>query len=225
MGRLRHPARMAAGGAPRSVRYPRALALAAVAYAVLHHLGSLPGGLGEVGLARWADWLDLAVPVLVLGSSALALVAAGVSRRIWLAAALGGLLYAQGHGIHLAANSIGNVDRSDVAHLWDEVVGHLLWYAGVAVLLGCHAVVMAGRPRSERVAPGAAVASVALALGVGLTWWTNAVGGGTTWFALPVALGLAWFGLRHRGTLAVLLPVGFVPAAALLALSAVTGRP
>lgn len=142
-----------APGEGREGGYPQALALAATSYAVLHHLGSLPGGLGQVGPTRWADWLDLAVPVLVLGSSALALGAARAARRLWLVAALGALLYAQGHGIHLAANSIGNVERSDAAHLWDEVVGHLVRYAGVAVLLGCHAAVMAGRPRPERLSP------------------------------------------------------------------------
>ena len=47
--------------------YSRALAATALAYVVLHHLGLLPSGLGAgPDGTRWADWLDLAVPWLVL---------------------------------------------------------------------------------------------------------------------------------------------------------------
>lgn len=41
-------------------------------------------------------------------------------------------MYASGHGIHLAANSIGNVSPGPTARLWDEVVGHCVWYATMA---------------------------------------------------------------------------------------------
>ncbi len=61
----------------------RRLAVAAVVYAVVHHLGQLPAGLGQVpGTAtRVTDWLDLLVPYAVLGSLGLALATAGPSRR------------------------------------------------------------------------------------------------------------------------------------------------
>lgn len=109
----------------------------AVAYSLLHHLGALPGGLGGAPKStRWVDWLDLGVPYLVVGCALAALAAAGTDRRGWWIALLGAGAYVQGHGIHLAANSIGNV-RGDAApvHLWDEVIGHWLWYAGVALLV------------------------------------------------------------------------------------------
>jgi len=40
-----------------------------------------------------------------------------------------------GHGIHLSSNSVGNVEPGPPEHFWDEVVGHLLWYAGVALVV------------------------------------------------------------------------------------------
>lgn len=47
--------------------YGRWLAVTALSYAVLHHLGLLPDGLGAgPDDTRWTDWLDLLVPWLVL---------------------------------------------------------------------------------------------------------------------------------------------------------------
>jgi hypothetical protein len=105
-------------------------------------------------------------------------------------AALGAVAYASGHGIHLAANSIGNA-RGDAApvHLWDEVVGHWLWYAGVALL-----VVALARAVAVRASPVA----LALALLTGLTWTTNALEGTTAVGSLVVAAGLAGWGWRRR---------------------------
>jgi hypothetical protein len=191
------------------------LAVAAVAYNLWHHLGSLPGGLGAVGDTRRVDWVDLLTPFAVLLPAAWALAAVATGGRRWVVLAVGALLYAQGQGIHLAANSIGNVAPSPVVHLWDEVVGHAVWYGGVAVVLGVLAVAAAERPWPGR--RGAAVA-VALALVTGTTWVTNALGGGG--LAVPgllVAAALAGFGWRHRDDLAAVFAIGFGPAAAALA--------
>jgi hypothetical protein len=57
---------------------------------------------------------------------------------------------AQGHGIHLAANSVGNVEPSPVVHLWDEVVGPAVWYAGVAVVCAVLATAVRDRPLPDR---------------------------------------------------------------------------
>jgi hypothetical protein len=201
------------------------LAVAAVAYNVVHHLGALPGGLGEVGDTRVVDWIELLSPFVVLGTAAWALAAAsglgavvrdgprGVLRR-WVAFGAGAVLYAQGQGIHLAANSIGNVAPSSVVHLWDEVVGHVVWYSGAAVVLAVLATATAGRPR-----PGGwpGLAGAALALAVGGTWVTNAAGGSYAVPGLVVALGLGGYGWRHRDGLAGLLAVAFLPAAVALA--------
>lgn len=187
------------------------MALSAVAYNLLHHLGALPGGLGDAGGGtRWVDWLDLLTPYAVVGTALAALAVAGTDRRGWWLALLGAGAYVSGHGVHLAANSIGNV-RGDVApvHLWDEVVGHWLWYAGVALLVVALA---------RAVPLPAAPSSYALALATGLTWTTNALAGTTGTGSLAVAAGLAVWGRRRRqeGTGRLLL-VAFGTSAGLLA--------
>jgi hypothetical protein len=190
--------------------YSRGLAATAVAYAVLHHLGLVPDGLGEgPDGTRWTDWLDLALPWLVLGPAAATLVAADAPPRSWLMLGAGAVAYASGHGIHLAANSVGNADPGPTAHLWDEVVGHHLWYAGVALVLAALALTMVDRPRPHPLGH-------LLAVAVGVTWATNAVGGGTVVLSLPVALAAVVFGWAHRTGLAGVLFVGFVPAVAVL---------
>ena len=174
----------------------RWLAAWALAYSLLHHLGALPDGLGPAPHAtRWVDWIDLLTPYAVVGPALAALAAAGTDRRGWWIALLGAGAYVQGHGIHLAANSIGN-ERGDAApiHLWDEVVGHWLWYAGVALL-----VLALARAVQVRATP----VGLLLALGVGATWTTNALEGTTAVGSLVVAVGLAGWGLRRRTWLLV----------------------
>jgi hypothetical protein len=185
--------------------YSRWLALTALSYVVLHHLGLLPDGLGAgPDDTRWTDWLDLAVPWLVLVPAALTLRADGAAERTWWIFGAGALAYASGHGIHLAANSVGNAHLSDTAHLWDEVVGHTIWYAGVALVLLALARTMVGRPRAGWV-------GYLLAVAVGLTWASNALGGGTQALAAIVAVITCGFGWRHRHDLPVVLLVGFAP--------------
>lgn len=194
--------------------YSRWLALTALSYAVLHHLGLLPGGLGDApDGTRWADWIDLLVPWLVLAPAALTLRANRCDPRTWVLFAVGAGLYLSGHGIHLAANSVGNAAPSATAHLWDERVGHLVWYTGVALVLASIARTMVGRPR-----PG--VVGHVLAVAVGLTWAANALGGGTLWLSLAVALAACWYGWRHRRDLPLVLLAGFAPAVAVLVVAA-----
>ena len=196
--------------------YSRALAGAALAYSVTHHLGLLPEGLGSAAEGtRWADWLDLLVPWLVLVPAAVALWAAPSPLRTWLTFAAGAVAYASGHGIHLAANSIGNASPGKTAHLWDEVVGHYVWFAGVALVVGALATTMRGRPRPRPV-------GYALALGVGLTWASNAVGGGTVFFSLALAIAATSVGWFRRRDLSVVLLVAFLPAVAVLSTVLVT---
>lgn len=64
------------------------------------------------------DWLDLVVPYAALAPAALTLATARVTGRHWGVFAVGALAYTQGHGIHLAANSIGNADPGETAYLW-----------------------------------------------------------------------------------------------------------
>jgi len=190
--------------------YPRALGWSGVAYVLCHHLGLLPSGLGPgPSDTRWADWLDLAVPWLVLAPAAVALRAAGVTSRVWVVFGAGVTAYASAHGIHLAANSIGNAAPGPTAHLWDEQVGHYVWFAGVALVLAALAVSMVDRPRPGRW-------GYALAVAAGLTWATNAIGGGTVLFSLGVALAAVVFGWTHRRDLPGILCVGYLPAVLVL---------
>jgi hypothetical protein len=185
-------------------------AVAACAYALLHHLGALPDGLGNAPHeTRWVDWVDLLVPYLVVGPALLAVAAAGTDRRGWWIALVGAGAYVQGHGLHLAANSIGNV-RGDAApvHLWDEILGHWIWYSGVALLA-----VAVGRAVAVRASP----AGLLLALGVGATWTTNALEGTTAAGSLAVALALTAWGARRRDGTGLLLLVAFGASAVVLA--------
>ena len=181
-----------------------------MAYNLLHHLGTLPDGLGDAGGGtRVVDWLDLLTPYAVVGAALAALAAAGTDRRGWWTAFTGACLYTSGHGVHLAANSIGNVRGSGAPiPLWDEVVGHWLWYAGVALL-----VVALARAVVLRVTP----ATVALALATGGTWTTNALEGTTAVGSLLVAALLAGWGVRRADGAGRLLVVAFGTAAVCLA--------
>jgi hypothetical protein len=193
----------------------------ALAYNAGHHLGLLPGGLGDAGGAtRWADWLELLVPYAVLGAALGTLATTDATRREWAVALAAAGAYAQGGGVHLAANSIGNAQGAAApVHLWDEVVGHAVQYAGVAVLLAVLTRVCA---RTDlRLTP----VGVVLALLTGGTWATNALGAdGLAPAGLVGALALAAHGGRLRGTGAGrLLLVGFGASTVGLAVALLAG--
>jgi hypothetical protein len=171
----------------------RRLAWFAVSVIVGHHVGTALGWLGGPGDTRWADWADLAVPYLVVGSAAATLAAARPGRREWVLLAAAGLLYTQGHGIHLSANSIANVAPSDAVHLWDETVGHWLWYTGVAGLVAALALALDAVPSPRN------ALSVGLALAYGVTLFTNSVEGGTAALGLLSGAVFVVWGLRRRG--------------------------
>jgi hypothetical protein len=169
------------------------LALFALGYALFHHVGSLPSELGTIGSTRWADWIDLITPYVVTGAAAATLHGAGARRGTWVAFWFGAVLYVQGHGIHLAANSIGNVVRGqDVVHLWDETVGHYLWYTGFAILVAVLAVTLADRR------PRGGLAAHLLAAAVGFTHFTNSVGGQAAYLGIGTAVAFASWGLQAR---------------------------
>lgn len=184
------------------------LAIVAMAYSVLHHLGSVPDGIGPAySGTQVSDWLDLAVPWLVLLPAAAAVRAARAPASTWAMLAVGAVAYASGHGVHLAANSVSNSlapgEQSPTAHLWDEVVGHALWYAGVAILVVALAQTMAGRPRPH---PAAHL----LAVVVGITWGGNTMGAdGLAVPGLLIAVAVAATGWRGRDDLRVVLLTGF----------------
>lgn len=189
------------------------LAACALAYVLLHHVGvglkGLGGPDGSAG-TRWADWVDLLTPYAFLLSAGAALRAGGAGRGTWTIYVVGVITYVEGHGIHLAANSVGNVAPGEVAHLWDEVVGHYFWYAGVALVFAALAGTLARREPPRGPLP------YILAVLVGLTSMTNALEGGTALAQLAIAVGFSIWGLRTRDGLGRLLPVAFVPTVVLL---------
>jgi uncharacterized membrane protein YagU involved in acid resistance len=188
-----------------------------VGYNVMHHSGLF--GSANVGWgSRLADWIDLATPFAVLLPLLGFMWLQHPQLRLWAAAAIGTLLYAEGHGIHLSANSISNVagtratqQARDTTHLWDEVVGHYVWYLGLAVvIIACAASV---RGRSLGTPPLALIVGGALC---GLTWATNGLEGGTAVGSLVVSVAAIVPALRRHRGLAPALAAGGATAAVVL---------
>lgn len=177
----------------------RRLAVFAATVIVAHHVNTALGPLGDVGTTRWADWVDLVVPYAVVGMAAAVLDAVRAGRPEWIALAATGVLYTQGHGIHLAANSIAGFEPSDAAHLWDETVGHWLWYGALAGIVATLAYAVRDVPTSR------SVWALALSLGFGVTIFTNSIEGGTPGLGLGSAVVFVAWGLRRRGRLPELL--------------------
>jgi hypothetical protein len=142
---------------------------------VFHHLPSFAGDTA-------GDWIDLLTPFAVIGAAAV-LLGRGVSTPALVVAIIGAILYVDGHGIHLAANSIGHEqltgDAKDVTHFWDEEWGHAEWHLGLFVLIGGLSLAERGRtvPVDRR-------AAVLAALLLGWTFFTSTVEGGTWWLEL-----------------------------------------
>jgi len=191
---------------PRVVLVDPRLAAFAAVVCVTHHLGLLTRPLGALGPTRTNDWLDLLTPYLVVGCGLWVLLAVRTSRPTWLLAGVGGVMYVQGHALHLSANSISNAEptgrAADAAHIWDEVVSHHLWYAGLTILVIALALALHDHPLRIT------ALGWALAVGVGVTYATNAIGGGTAPASLLAASGLAIWGAHTESATAA----GVMPA-------------
>lgn len=193
----------------------RWIALSALVYGLLHHQGTALSGLGDAaGGTRWADWIDLVTPYAVLLPAAGALRALDADRGAWLLFLLGGISYVEGHGLHLAANSVGNAEPPAggwpaPVHLWDEVVGHHFLITGV--LLVVLAVVRAAEDLPAPPWPAFALAGL-----VGVTWMTNALEGGAPALGLAGAGLLTWAGWRRRDGFGRVVLAAYAPALALL---------
>jgi hypothetical protein len=177
----------------------RRLAWFAVVVILGHHLATALGHIGGAGDTRWVEWADLTVPYLVIGTAAATLAAARAEPRTWMFLAAAGVLYTQGHGIHLAANAIANVAPGDEVHFWDETVGHWLWYAGLAGLVATLAQALDAVPSIRN------AWSLTLAVAYGLTIFTSSVEGGTAALGLLSGVALVALGLRRRDRLPELL--------------------
>ena len=174
---------------------PRLLAASAVAMVLTHWLRLLPLGVAAPGATRYEDFVDLLTPYVVAGPALAVLARTGASRRSWAWALLGAGAFTQGHGLHLSANAISFASGdAPPAYLWDEQVGHHLWFGGLTLLLVVVVRAVRGRPLPLG---GPACGLAAL---VGLTWAANVVEGGAVPFGSALALGLTAYGWRLRGS-------------------------
>ena len=182
---------------------PGLLAASAVALVLTHWLRLLPLGFAAPGATRYEDFADLLTPYVVAGPLLVVLARRSLTRRRWVVALTSSLMFVQGHGLHLSANSISYATGPQPpAYLWDEVVSHLLWFTALAVLVVV--VAEAVRPLPLRVGP------VAVGLGglVGLTWAANVVEGGVVPLGAPLALALTAYGWSRRDSAAGRLVLG-----------------
>jgi hypothetical protein len=168
----------------------RALLAFSAVFLVFHHL---PSFAGETA----GDWVDLVTPFAVVAAS-VPLLGRRAPAYALAVALLGAVLYVDGHGIHLAANSIGHEelagDAEDVTHFWDETWGHLEWHLGWFLLIGGFC--LAERARLVRVARPFAVLG---ALALGWTLFTSTVEGGTWWLELAAtAVFVPWAFVARR---------------------------
>ncbi|MFB4310617.1 hypothetical protein [Actinomadura sp. GTD37] len=196
--------------ASRRVHARRWLVATVLLYNVAHHLGFAVAPLGDVGHTRWGDWIDVLTPYTVLLSAAAALRAAGADRRGWTLYLVGAVTYTEGHGIHLAANSVYNTAPGPTAHLWDETVGHYLWYAGTALVFAALATAFARTP------PPRTLLYLPFSLGVAVTWTTNSIEGATAFMGIAVAAAFTVWGWRTRQHLGRVLLPAFAPALVML---------
>ena len=183
----------------------------AAAVFVFHQLPSLAG-------ERIGDWLDLLTPFAVVATAVLLL--RGASVLAVVVALVGGVLYVDGHGIHLAANSIAHEDLTghakDVAHFWDEIWGHIEWHLGwfVLVLAFC----LAERRRPTRIRPWQGVAAALL---LGWTLFVSTVEGQTWWLELGATALLVGWAAAARRPLIVTCATAFGLAALLIGVWAI----
>ena len=146
---------------------------------------------------RYADFLDLLTPYAVLGTAAWVLAGISARRTSWILLAVGGIVFTQGHGLHLSANSVGNVTPGQTEHLWDEIVGHYIWYTGLALVVFALA-----RELAPRALPtGRALwLSYLGAVALGVTIFDNLVEGGTVAAGSVMVAAFVWYGLKFRQT-------------------------
>jgi hypothetical protein len=173
----------------------RPLVAFAAAVAVFHHTPSVGGNVG--------DWIDLATPFAVVGAATLVLIgldAWGVALGVAVAA---GIAYVDGHGLHLAANSIraeeptGEVER--VAYFWDERFSHWEWHVG---LIGLLVAFCLAEPWARPPVRASSLQSALVAALLGFTLFTSTVEGRTWWLLPPAAAVLGvWALARPRPVL------------------------
>jgi len=184
----------------------RRLLLFAVAVLVFHHAPSFAGDTA-------GDWIDLLTPFAVVGAAAWFLWGVRAPGPALVLAFVAGVLYVDGHGIHLAANSIGHEsptgDVERVTHFWDEEWGHFEWHLVLFGLTAALALAAGAEHVSRRV-------GFAVAVLLGFTFFTSTVEGGTWWLELIATAVLVPWALRARGAVLVSCASAFALAAVMI---------
>jgi hypothetical protein len=187
----------------------------AAAPAVFHHLPVVAGKIDHLN-----DYVDLLTPFAVVGAATLLLLALAAPPDALALALVAAILYVDGHGIHLAANSVDNESPTGVAgsraHFWDERFGHLEWHTGWFLLLA--AVCLAERGRAVRLSRRAQAAVLVL---LGVTFFTNTVEGGTWFVELAATAAFGAWALAARRPLVRLVAASFGIGAALIGIWAI----
>ena len=155
---------------------------------------------------RYADFLDLLTPYAVLGTAAWVLAGLAARRTSWFVLAVGGVVFTQGHGLHLSANSVGNVVPGQTEHLWDEIIGHYVWYTGLALVIFALARELAPRALPTGRSLGLAYFG---AVALGVTIFDNLDEGGTVAAGSVMVAAFIAYGWRFRRTSGRLLVVAY----------------
>jgi hypothetical protein len=188
----------------------RALVAFAVAVAVFHHVPAVGDSLGE--------WIDLATPFVVLGAAAVLLAGLGAWGAALGLAVAGAIAYVDGHGMHLAANSIRaeglTGEAEEVAYFWDERLSHVEWHLGLVALVVAFCL---AEPWARPPVRGSTGQAVAVAVLLGFTLFTSTVEGQTWWLLPPAAALLCVWALARPRPLLRACAGAFALAALLLA--------
>jgi hypothetical protein len=185
-----------------------------VAVALWHHLPLLAGAVGL------HDATDLVTPFVVVAAALATLLALRAPPRALVVAFVGAILYVDGHGIHLSANSVGDNPLSGqaakVAHFWDEQFGHFWWHLGWFVLVGAICLAEPGQHVALTRRQAAAVVFL-----LGATLFTNTVEGGDWWLELAAAAVFCAWAFAARRPLLTDFAGAFAFGAALIGIWAV----
>jgi hypothetical protein len=175
------------------IRTDLALLAFGASFFVFHLLPSIAGGTA-------GDWLDLLTPLAVVATTAVALTSLGAPRAGVLLALVAAVLYVDGHGIHLAANSIAREtllgEARETTHFWDERFGHIEWHLGWVILVAALALAEARSAAPGGSRPFAAAVAGATVVLLGFTLFTSTVEGGTWWLELGATVAFAVWVVR-----------------------------
>ena len=154
----------------------------------------------------WGDALDFLTPFVVLPFAYLAFRITNKETEILsnektnvlkisrILIIVGFILWIDGHGLHLGANSIARLFLDSpgskiykAIYMFDEVISHYMWESGV-FLISLALIVLASSMKSDALKKGSSILILVGAFFYGFTFFTAGVEGQTVAFNLPAAL-------------------------------------